>query len=92
MSTDTKRLHLRFSMARPEQRQAYEIISSIPAGQRMDFLCGLVARHQQYSDLETLIYNTIKKALQEYQPSLPLQEQPETGEIPSDILGFLTNL
>ncbi len=48
MNEDTRRLHLRFSMQRPEQKKAFEIISAIPTGRRMEYLCGLINRETQF--------------------------------------------
>ncbi|WP_258106862.1 hypothetical protein [Christensenella minuta] len=92
MSTDSHRLHLRFSMLKPEQRQAYEIITSIPAGQRMEFLCGLLNRYRQYDRLESLIHTAVKKALHEFKPQIQTQKRPEAGEIRGDIMDFLASL
>lgn len=93
MNEDTRRLHLRFSLQRPEQRQAYEIISAIPAGKRMEYLCTLINQKERYSDLEQLIVNAVKKALLDYSPQIqPTKEEHTAGEIREDIMDFLESL
>lgn len=93
MSGDTRRLHLRFSLQRPEQKKAYEIISAIPPGQRMEYLCTLINQKKQYSDLERYITNAVKKALLDYQPNIQLpKEENKSGEIREDIMDFLASL
>jgi hypothetical protein len=93
MSEDTRRLHLRFSMQRPEQKKAFEIISAIPAGRRMEYLCGLINRETQLHDLERHIINAVRKALSDYQPQIqPSKEENTAEEIREDIMDFLASL
>ena len=42
--TDKKRLNLSFSMASPVQREAWELLEMIPAGQRTETVCRAVCR------------------------------------------------
>ncbi len=93
MNGDTRRLHLRFSLQRLEQRQAYEIISAIPTGRRMEYLCGLINRETQLHDLEQHITNAVRKALSDYSPQIqPSKEESTAGEIRGDIMDFLASL
>jgi ATP-dependent Lon protease len=93
MSDDTRRLHLRFSMQRPEQKKAFEIISAIPTGRRMEYLCGLINRETRLHDLEQHITNAVRKALSDYQPQIkPSKEENATEEIRGDIMDFLASL
>ena len=93
MSGDTRRLHLRFSMQKPEQRKAYDIISTIPPGQRMEYICELINRKTHLHDLEQHITSAVKKALLDYTPQIqPSKEENATGEIRGDIMDFLASL
>lgn len=93
MSGDTRRLHLRFSMQRPEQKKAYEIISAIPPGQRMEHICELINRERRFYDLEKHIANAVKQALIDYQPHFQLSKEENTPEeIPQNMMDFLTSL
>jgi hypothetical protein len=94
MSTDTRRLHLRFVMQRPEQKKAYETIIAIPPGQRMEYLCGLINRQVHYNDLEKHILTAIRKALRAYQPQMqPSKKEENTSEeIPQQVMDFLNSL
>ena len=45
---DKRRLNLSFSLTSPQQREAWRILSSIPAGQRTDAVCRMVCKaHEQ---------------------------------------------
>ncbi len=94
MKDDTHRLHMRFSMQRQDQKRAYEIISAIPPRQRVEYLCGLINRASTQKDMETHILDAVKQALSGYQP--PIQhspkEEPEAGEIPQQMMDFLSSL
>ncbi len=93
MSEDTRRLHLRFSMQRLEQKKAFEIISAIPAGRRMEYLCGLINRETRMHDLEQHITNAVRNALSDYQIAIqPSKEDNAAGEIREDIMDFLASL
>lgn len=94
MSEDTHRLHMRFSMQRPDQKRAYEIISAIPPRQRMEYLCGLINRAATQKDMETHIINAVKKALFDYQPQIQPspKEENEAEEIPQQMMDFLASL
>ena len=95
MSAETRRLHLRFSMQRPEQAKAYETLSAIPPRQRMEYLSGVINQASQCKDIEEHIINAVKQALSAYQlqiPALPSKEENEAGEIREDIMDFLASL
>ncbi|MGI6175205.1 MAG: hypothetical protein ACOYJC_03375 [Christensenellales bacterium] len=93
MNDDTRRLHLRFSLKRPEQRRAYEIISSIPPGKRMESLCSLINQKTHFYDLERHITSAVRKALVDYQPQTQhAKEESTSEEIREDIMDFLGSL
>ncbi len=93
MSGDTRRLHLRFSAKRPEQVQAYETISAIPPGQRMEYICRLINGDTRFQDMERHVISAVKQALSDYQPQIQLsKEENEAGEIPQPMMDFLATL
>ncbi len=97
MSGESRRLHLRFSMQKPEQRRAYEAISAIPQGRRIDYLCGLINGEAQIQNLEQRVLEAVRQALQEYQPQIQPQIQRSKEEytaegIPQDMMEFLGTL
>ncbi len=93
MRGESHRLHLRFSMQRPEQRRAYEILSGIPAGRRMGYICALVNQEARLCDLEQRIINAVKTALSSCTSQMnPLKEENKEEEIRGDIMDFLHSL
>ena len=72
---------------------AFEIISAIPTGRRMEYLCGLINRETRLRDLERHITSAVRKALSDYQPQIqPSKEENATEEIRGDIMDFLASL
>lgn len=90
---DRRRLNLSFSMASPLQREAWAILSAIPAGQRTDAVCHAVCRTHE----ETTMLDALRAVLREEWGggSLATEKcvQPqETGDVGNDVLGFLLAL
>ena len=95
---DKRRLNLSFSMSSPFQRQAWELLSAVPAGQRTETVCRAVCQmYGQKSLLET-VRRTIREELRgvgsvSAKEKPEQQEQPQgTGNIGDDVLGFLLAL
>ena len=89
---DKRRLNLSFSMSSPVQRQAWELLYAIPAGQRTETVCRAVC--QMYGQ-ESLL-ETIRQTIQEELRGMELisakkeSEQPqEAGDVDKNVLGFL---
>ena len=89
---DKRRLNLSFSMASPFQREAWELLSAVPPGQRSDAVCRAVCQmYGQRSLLET-VRQTIREELRgvEMISATEESEQPrEAGDVGDDVLGFL---
>ena len=93
MSGDTRRMHLRFSMLKQDHIDAYDALTSIPSGQRMEYLCGLINQDARLLNMERRITNAVRKALQDFQPqALPQKEESEMEEIRDDVMDFLNSL
>ena len=95
---DKRRLNLSFSLASSIQREAWDLLSVIPAGQRTETVCRAVCRmYGQKSLLET-VRQTIREELRGVEmisakEESEQQEQPQgVGEVGDDILGFLSAL
>ena len=90
--SEKRRLNLSFSMASPLQREAWAILSAIPAGQRTDAVCHAVCRTHE----ETTMLDALRAVLrEEWGGSLTTEKcvQPqEAGDVGDDVLGFLLDL
>ena len=82
-------------MASSIQREAWDLLSVIPAGQRTETVCRAVCRmYGQKSLLET-VRQTIREELRgvEIISAKEESEQPqEAGDVGDDVLGFLSAL
>ena len=89
---DKRRLNLSFTMSSPFQREAWELLSAVPPGQRVDAVCRAVCQmYGQKSLLET-VRRTIREELRgvEMISAKEESEQPqEAGDVGDDVLGFL---
>ena len=91
--SEKRRLNLSFSMASPLQREAWAILSAIPAGQRTDAVCHAVCRAHE----ETTMLDALRAVLREEWGGVSLTTekcvQPqEAGNVGNDVLGFLLAL
>ena len=90
---DRRRLNLSFSMASPLQREAWAILSAIPAGQRTDAVCHAVCRAHE----ETTMLDALRAVLREEWGGAGLTTEKsvraqEAGDVGDDVLGFLLDL
>ena len=90
--TDKRRLNLSFSLSSTIQREAWELLSAVPPGQRSDAVCRAVCQmYGQRSLLET-VRRTIREELRgvDMIPATEKTDQPqEAGDVGDDVLGFL---
>ena len=91
--SEKRRLNLSFSMASPLQREAWAVLSAIPAGQRTDAVCHAVCRANE----EITMLDALRAVLrEEWGGAISTTEkcvQPqEAGEVGDDVLGFLLDL
>lgn len=94
---DKRRLNLSFSMTQPLQREAWNVLSTIPAGQRTDYVCQIVQERKQRQSQEELLHNirlALREELKNANISIQNQEEKpnETEDIDSNVLGFLLSL
>lgn len=89
-----KRLNLSFSMDSSLQRKAWEILCAVPPGQRTEAVCRAVCRAQERETLLESIRALIREELRgvEFLPKTEKPEQPQTGDMDDNVLGFLLAL
>ena len=90
---DRRRLNLSLSMTSPLQREAWAILSAIPAGQRTDAVCHAVCRTHE----ETTMLDALRAVLREEWGSSSVKTEKsartqEAGDVGDDVLGFLLAL
>ena len=79
-------------MASPLQREAWERLSAIPAGQRTEAVCRAVCRMHELDSLVETVRAVIREELHsvEFISTKEKSEQPQyAGDVDEDILGFL---
>ena len=89
---DKRRLNLSFSRASPFQREAWERLCAIPAGQRTDTVCRAVCRMYEQDSLLEAVRQMIREELHSVEiiSAKEGSDQPqETGDVGDDVLGFL---
>ena len=85
-------MNLSFSMASPFQREAWERLCAIPAGQRTDTVCRAVCRMYEQESLLEAVRQMIREELHsvEFISAKEEPEQPqEAGDVDESVLGFL---
>ena len=94
MMSDRRRLNLSFSMTSPLQREAWDILSAVPVGQRIDALCLAVCREHDRDSLLDAVRTAIREELgsASFVPSTEKPVQPQTGDMDDNVLGFLWSL
>lgn len=80
------------NMDNPEHRQAWEILQSVPEGQKNQFVVSAILKSREGEYLEQVIRQAVRE---EIRNGAPLQEQ-EIGKapegIPEQMMGFLEQL
>ena len=92
---DKRRLNLSFAMSSPIQREAWELLSTIPSGQRTETVCRAVCRMYGQESILEIVRRTIREELScmELTPAKNESELPqEAGDVGDDVLGFLSAL
>ena len=82
-------------MASPFQREAWERLCAIPAGQRTDTVCRAVCRMYEQKSLLEAVRQMIREELHsvEFISAKEKPEQPqEAGDVDENVLGFLFSL
>ena len=88
------RLNLSLSIASPLQREAWEILRAVPSGQRTEAVCRAVCRVREQDALLEAVRAAVREELRsmEQLPKIERTEQPQTGGVNDNVLGFLRSL
>ena len=89
---EKRRLNLSFSMASPQQREAWRILRAIPAGRRTEAVCQAVCQMHQQESLLEVVRSTIQEELQGIQITEKKDMGTQAGDMDEDVLGFLRSL
>lgn len=88
-------------MASPVQKEAWELLETIPVGQRTETVCRAICRMFGEESLLDTIRQTIREELRGVKnipavETVPVKEQPElpreAGDMDENVLGFLLAL
>ena len=89
------RLNLSLNLSAPHQREAWNILRTIPPGQRTDAVCRMICKGYQREDLLDGIRRVIREELHsvEFISVKEKTEQPQgAGDLDDNVLGFLLAL
>jgi hypothetical protein len=91
---DKRRLNLSLNLSIPRQCQAWDILRSIPPGQRTDTVCRMVCGYQEQETLLNTIRTVIQEELRSAEISLKTTEKndQQAGDVDENVLGFLLSL
>ena len=84
-----RRLNLSFSLTSPQQREAWHILSSIPAGKRTDAVCRMVCKAHEQDTLLSAISGLIREELRNLDLTTEKSQQAQAGDMDENVLGFL---
>lgn len=89
-----RRLNLSLSMASPVQREAWEVISAIPPGQRTEAVCKMILEANNLHRLLDMVRAVLREELQglDTTTTIRTQSESEAGDVDKDVLGFLLSL
>ena len=69
-----------------EHRRAWEILQTVPEGQKNAFLVQVILENAQREELETILRRVLREELK----AVPIPQQEEA--IPKEMMGFLGSL
>ena len=83
------RFSFRPNLQNEEHRKAWEILQSVPEGQKSAFLVRAILATEQQRKLEAILRRVLREELKAV-PSQPIQQSEKA--IPQEMLGFLGSL
>ena len=91
---EKRRVNLSLNLSAPHQREAWNILRAIPAGQRTDAVCRMICKGHQREDLLEGIRMVVREELHnvEFVSAKEKTEQPQAGDVDESVLGFLLAL
>ena len=82
---DKRRLNLSFSLTSPQQREAWRILSSIPAGQRTDTVCRMVCKAHEQDALLSAIRGLIREELRHLDLTTEKSQQAQAEDMDENV-------
>ena len=76
----------------PSHKRAWEILQSVPEGQKNAFLVQAILQVGDTEKLAGLIRQIIREELKDIQISVPEQHEEKPDEIPAQMLDFLSSM
>ena len=89
---EKRRLSLSFSLTQREQRNAWERLSAVAPGQRMDAVCRMINGYMEQQKLLEAIRGAIREELAGVSFPKTTTQQEQAGAVDEDVLGFLRAL
>ena len=91
---EKRRLNLSLNLSAPHQREAWNILRAIPAGQRTDAVCRMICEGHNRKTLLDSIRAILREELHsvEFVSVKEKTEEPQTGDVDANVLGFLLAL
>ncbi len=91
---DKRRLNLALNLSAPHQREAWNILRAIPAGQRTDAVCRMICEGHKRETLLDSIRMVMREELHsiEFISVKEKPDEPQAGDVDENVLGFLLAL
>ena len=91
---DKRRLNLALNLSAPHQREAWNILRAIPAGQRTDAVCRMICEGHKRETLLESIRAMLREELNqvEFVSAKEKTDEPQAGDVDDNVLGFLLAL
>ena len=92
--SEKRRLNLSLNLSAPHQREAWNILRVIPAGQRTDAVCRMICQAGKQKNLLDSIRTVLREELRrvEFVSATEKIEQPQAEGVDDNVLGFLRSL
>lgn len=80
------------NMDNPEHRQAWEILQSVPEGQKNQFVVSVILKSKEGECLERIVRQAVREEMRNAAPLQKQEARKEQEGIPEQMLGFLEQL
>ena len=92
--SEKRRVNLSLNLSSTHQREAWNILRAIPAGQRTDAVCRMICQARTQEELLESIRTVFREELRrvEIVATNEKKGQPQAGDMDDNVLGFLLAL
>lgn len=80
------------NMDNPEHRQAWEILQSVPEGQKNQFVVSAILKSREGEYLERIVRQAVREEMRNIAPLQKQDVLKATEGIPDQMMGFLEQL